>query len=87
VSRAGIEERTATRDLGRLVSVGLLEAVGTTRGRHYVAAESLIELRSRLRSTREPLDDPYPWLPDEIARQARGQKVAPTDAVARHRGP
>src|SRR5689334_21201317 len=44
---ADVEERTASRDLGRLVDLGLLIARGETRGRHYVAGSVLIDLRDR----------------------------------------
>ena len=62
VKRAAIDERTATRDLSQLVAVGLLDAVGQTRGRHYVASDQLRRLVSDSRSGRTPLVDPYPWL-------------------------
>lgn len=62
VKRAGIEHRTATRDLGRLVERGLLDAVGQTKGRRYVAGVDLIGLRRELRGARPALADPYPGL-------------------------
>ena len=68
--RAGIEERTATRDLGRLVEEGLLTPVGPTRGRHYLAGPELLELRSGLRSARRQLTDPYPWFLTELRARA-----------------
>lgn len=66
VKRAAIEDRTATRDLTRLVQEGLLEAHGQTRGRYYLAGPPLQDLRRDLRSSREPLEDPYSWLPAEL---------------------
>lgn len=62
VKRAGIELRTATRDLGRLVERGLLDAVGQTKGRRYVAGADLVGLRRELRGARPALVDPYPGL-------------------------
>lgn len=59
VRAAGIDERTATRDLKRLSDAGLLEPMGQTKGRHYVAGPAL-EPVVRARRTRDPLADPYP---------------------------
>jgi Fic family protein len=69
---AGIEERTATRDLTRLVELGLLVAQGETRGRHYVAGGVLRELRQDCRRRRRPLTDPYPWMRERVARGGVG---------------
>ncbi|GAA1757853.1 Fic family protein [Luedemannella helvata] len=63
----GIETRTATRDLGRLAELGLVEARGETRGRHYVAGQTLRELRQRCRERRPALADPYPWMRRHLA--------------------
>ena len=76
VHRAGIEERTATRDLARLVDEHLLEPVGQTRGQHYVAGAPLRELRIQLQSERSQLADPYPWLPVELRRLTAGAPVS-----------
>jgi len=63
VKRAEIEERTATRDFKRLVDLGLLRAVGETRGRHYVAAQRLQTLRENvLADIERHVEDLYPWL-------------------------
>jgi Fic family protein len=67
---AGIEQRSATRDLTRLVEAGLLDGRGQTRGRYYVAGPALVELRRRTRSTAPAVRDPYPELPAEVARHA-----------------
>lgn len=69
VKRAAIEDRTATRDLARLAQEGLLEPQGQTRGRYYVAGPPLQGLQRDLRSSREPLEDPYSWLPAELRRR------------------
>jgi Fic family protein len=69
VNSAGIDERTASRDLARLVDAGLLRAVGETRGRQYLAAEPLVNLRRAGRERRRPLEDPYPWLPKALAER------------------
>jgi Fic family protein len=66
VRRAGIEERTATRDLNRLVTAGLLDAVGQTRGRYHTAGQRLRRIALDARSTRTALTDPYPWLPTRL---------------------
>ncbi len=63
VRSAGIDQRTATRDLARLVEIGMLDGQGATRGRFYAAGEVLTELRGRCREQRAPIVDPYPALP------------------------
>lgn len=68
IKRTGLEKRTATRDLTHLVDVALLDPVGQTRGRHYLAAAGLRALQREVRSTRQQLEDPYPWLTDELRR-------------------
>lgn len=74
VSRAGVEERTASRDLSRLVELGLLDAHGQTRGRFYTAGTPLREQRRLDRGRREPLIDPCPGLVTEIRRAADALK-------------
>ena len=66
VERAGIEDRTGTRDLVRLTELGVLDAVGKTRSRHYVAGPLLRAERVALDGARAPLEDPYPWLPAQL---------------------
>jgi Fic family protein len=58
---ADISELTATRDLKALVDAGLLEPVGQTRGRHYVATPTLSERRRAIRARRhhQTADDPF----------------------------
>lgn len=63
-----LDERTATRDLVKAAELGLLDARGERRGRHYVAGEPLREIRAQLRGRRAQLDDPYPTLMAEIHR-------------------
>ncbi len=75
VKRSGIEERTATRDLKSLVDAGLLVAHGATRGRFYTASGRLLAVRNETRHQRKPLDDPYPWLIDEITKTARQERA------------
>jgi Fic family protein len=63
VKRAEIEDRTATRDFKRLVGLGLLRAVGETKGRHYVAATRLQSIREdALSDIGRRIEDPYPWM-------------------------
>ena len=52
----------------KLAELGLLEARGERRGRHYVAGEPLWKIQEQLRSDRRPLEDPYPTLTGEIRR-------------------
>jgi len=63
-----LDERTATRDLVNAANMGLLDARGERRGRHYVAGEPLRQIQAELRAGRKPLDDPYPTLIGEIRR-------------------
>jgi Fic family protein len=56
-----ITEQTASRDLGELVSAGLLLARGKGRGRHYAAAEPVASLRRRIVAERDPRDDSDPF--------------------------
>ena len=62
------DERTATRDLVKAAELGLLEARGERRGRHYVAGEPLRKVQEQLRAERKPLEDPYASLLGEIRR-------------------
>jgi Fic family protein len=70
VKIAGIEERTASRDLAQLVEVGLLRGIGERRGRHYVAGQVLLDIRGHCRDSRRPVVDPYPWLPAQLLAAA-----------------
>ncbi|MCK0117554.1 Fic family protein [Isoptericola sp. S6320L] len=70
VKQSGVEEQTASRDLRGLVSAGLLEAHGQTRGRYYTASGALRELGAEIRADRPALADPYPWLIGELRRRA-----------------
>jgi len=53
-----ISEVVASRDLKRLCDIGLLSPVGEKRGRFYVAAPSLREIRERTRESPRS-DNPY----------------------------
>ena len=70
VKRSEVEDRTATRDLVRMVELGLLEPHGQTRARYYTAGELLREQMQRLRDQRGTLKDPYPGLISEITVEA-----------------
>ena len=61
-----ISDVVASRDLKAMCELGLLTPVGEKRGRHYIAARPLIEIRERCRD-RSPTDDPY-----ELARGSGG---------------
>ncbi|WBQ04263.1 Fic family protein [Kribbella sp. CA-293567] len=67
VRRAGIEQRTATRDLARLTELGLLRPVGETKGRHYVMGDRLAAVRKQELQARTPVVDPYPWMRQRLA--------------------
>lgn len=60
VKRAEVQQRTATRDLARMVDQGLLTTQGQTRGRYYLAGAALRTNGSEIRAARTPLEDPYP---------------------------
>ncbi len=80
VRRSGIEERTASRDLAALVTAGLLEAQGNTRGRFYTAAGPIREVATESRRRRPRLIDPYPELIDQIGtclRALQSEGAAP----------
>jgi Fic family protein len=59
-----IANNLASRDLKHLVDAGLLEAKGENRGRHYVAAAPLREIRERNRLPKG-VDDPFIIYADE----------------------
>ena len=63
----GLDIRTATRDLTRLVEAGMLQSHGQTKGRYYTAGPQLLDARDALRRDRQPLSDPYPGLMTTIA--------------------
>lgn len=67
----GLDQRAASRDLARLVELGLLEPHGQTRARYYTATGDLAEARQTLRGDRRRLDDPYPELAEDIRRTRR----------------
>ncbi|TCC27743.1 Fic family protein [Kribbella speibonae] len=71
VRRAGIEERTATRDLARLTELGLLNPVGETKGRHYVMGQALADVVQAALSKRDAIVDPYPWMREQLAAAPR----------------
>jgi hypothetical protein len=77
VKSTGVDERTATRDLHRLVEAGFLLSHGATRARTYVAGPAIAELRDQVRRGRTALEDPYPWLPSALL-QAVSSRPAPT---------
>lgn len=56
---AEVSDLVATKDLATLVDRGLLEPRGERRGRFYVAAAPLAEIRKALDSGRKPIEDPF----------------------------
>jgi hypothetical protein len=65
-----ISDVVASRDLKRLCEIGLLEPVGEKRGRYYVAAQPLVDIRQRLRD-RTRAANPY----DLIRDRASGEQL------------
>jgi Fic family protein len=57
---AALEPGAAARDLRTLVAHDLLQPVGVTRGRLYLATDRLLQIRNAIAATRQPLTDPYP---------------------------
>lgn len=51
-----ISNQVATSDLRAMVNAGFLNAQGKNRGAFYVAAQPLIEVRTKARSARRPID-------------------------------
>ncbi len=68
-----ISELTATRDLKSMVDHGLLEPIGERRGRYYVAADQLKEVRGRIRRGRPARagEDPF-----QVAQERRQMTLA-----------
>lgn len=56
-----VSEQTATRDLQRLSSEGLLVPIGETRGRYYAAGQALLDIRSQYMSPQPSLDSADPF--------------------------
>jgi Fic family protein len=84
IRRAEIEQRTATRDLTRLTQLGLLRAVGQTKGRHYVMGDQLAALRQRVVENRTALRDPYPWMRARLAEPLRDLVVGNGSSSGTH---
>lgn len=62
---ADVSNNLASRDLKQLVDSGLLVARGERRGRHYVAAEKILDIRQRHRQPKA-YDDPFAALDPEL---------------------
>ncbi len=56
-----VSDLTASRDLKALVDAGLLDPVGANRGRYYVAAADVAEMRTQIRAARPPRADYDPF--------------------------
>jgi Fic family protein len=56
-----ISDATASRDLRRLVEVGLLRPVGEKRGRYYLATQGLAAIRQLVVAAHDPRDDTDPF--------------------------
>lgn len=71
-----IREVTASRDLKAMVDAGLLKPIGERRGRRYVAAEPLLELREKVRGPGPTPEaaDPFELVGSERARYIRDAK-------------
>ena len=66
-----VSDVVASRDLRALVAAGLFEKRGENRGRYYVAAPVLLEIRKKTVETRRKLPDPFAQRPQEPDRTAR----------------
>lgn len=51
-----VSNQVASLDLRSIVTAGLFDQRGTTRGTYYIAAGPLVDIRSRLRAGRQPID-------------------------------
>jgi hypothetical protein len=56
-----ISEQTASRDLQRLVTAGLLRPVGEKRARSYIGSPELLSIRRAIIAARDPQDDSDPF--------------------------
>jgi Fic family protein len=63
-----ITEQTASRDLQKLVEVGLLRPVGEKRARFYAGSPELMQLRRYIVASRDPRDESDPFA--QVNRQA-----------------
>jgi len=63
-----ISELTASRDLRALVDAKLIDPVGHTRGRYYVAQKILLDTHKKIRASREPKEhsDPFALARDQL---------------------
>ena len=52
----GISVQVATKDLGLIVTSGLLVKKGAKRGTYYIAAKPLLDVREKIRSDRTPIE-------------------------------
>lgn len=68
-----LSDFAASRDLKRLVDLDLLEPKGERRGRTYLAAPQLVQLRNSVRVQR-PLEDPY----QIVQRRSEAAQSEPT---------
>lgn len=68
---AAVGQHTAGRDLKALSDLGLIEPHGEKRGRYYVAAKRLSEIRARVRQSRI-VQDPY-----DLVEQTEGTRRLP----------
>jgi len=56
---AEVSENVASRDLTELVANGLLVPYGEKRGRYYLAADLIKEIRTKTREPRSEAEDPF----------------------------
>jgi Fic family protein len=66
-----IPDQTASRDLRAIVTAGLFEPIGDTRGRHYVATEELRSAWLNVRAERPPRVTQDPFDVVENAKQTQ----------------
>jgi len=72
-----ISELTATRDLQSMVRSGLLAPRGETRGRYYVAAPPVAEMRNTIKRSRPPRADYDPFAVAQDSLQMTIEEARP----------
>lgn len=76
MSQAGVDQRTATRDLTEMARIGLLVPQGQGRGRHYIASKDLWIAVRPARLASGVLEDPYPGFIQQLRSGATGPSMS-----------
>jgi Fic family protein len=67
-----VADLTATRDLRAIVTAGLFDPIGDTRGRYYVATDPLRDAWLAIRSRRPPLENSDPYV---LVEEREGEQI------------